>query len=70
MVIKQYHWNHVRRTNKEFDLIGHANVRCDDVNKIQDAKYWMIHMLLAKEKYWCCYLCDKEWIQFYTIQKS
>jgi len=51
MVVKQYHRNQVRHINKKFDPIGHANVRHDDVNKIQDAKYWTIYTLSAKEKY-------------------
>jgi len=70
MVVKQYHRNHVRCINNKFDPIGHANVHHDDVNKIQDAKYWMIYTLLAKEKYQQWYLCDEEWIQFYVIEKS
>jgi hypothetical protein len=51
VVVKQYHRNHVRRTNNKFDPIGHANVHCDDVNKIQDVKHWTIYTLLVKEKY-------------------
>ena len=51
MVVKQYHRNQVRRTNKKIDPIGHANVCHDNVNKIQDAKYWTIYMLSAKDKY-------------------
>jgi len=70
MVVTQYHRNHVRRTNNKFDPIGHANVRRDNVNKIQDVKYWMIYMLLVKEKYRRWYLCDEEQIQFYAIGKS
>jgi len=70
MVVKPYHRNHVRRINNKFDPIRHANVRRDDVNKIQDAKYWTIYMLSVKEKYRQWYLCDKEQIQFYAIEKS
>jgi len=70
MVIKQYHRNHVWHTNNKFDLIGHANVRCDDVNKIQYAKYRTIYTLSVKEKYWQWYLCDEEQIRFYAIEKS
>jgi len=51
MVVKQYHRNQVRRTNKKIDPIRHANVHHDDVNKIQDAKYWTIYTLSAKDKY-------------------
>ena len=51
MVVKQYHRNQVRHINKKFDPIGHANVRHDDVNKIQYAKYRTIYTLSAKEKY-------------------
>jgi len=70
VVIKQYHKNHVRHTNNKFDPIGHANVRRDNVNKIQDAKYWTIYTLSAKEKYQQWYLCNKERIWFYAIEKS
>jgi hypothetical protein len=70
MVVKQYHRNQVRRINKNFDPIGYANVRRDDVNKIQDAKYWTIYTLSAKAKYRRWYLCDEERIWFYAIEKS
>jgi len=70
MVVKQYHRNQVRRINKKIDPIGHANVHHDNVNKIQDAKYWTIYTLSAKDKYWRWYLCDKERIRFYAIEKS